>query len=154
MRPRLTDAHAPARTGVPGRKACARRIACIPGKRNVYLLTTIELNWWGMLAMHRLKALLELDGEGRVTLPESVRAALDVAEGDTLLLVQNSTGGFEIIPETRIPADQRWFYHPEMQERVRDAEADLREGRFVQTRTPGEAEELLKRLKTAPDSYR
>lgn len=97
--------------------------------------------------MHRVRVLLKLDGEGRVMLPKSVRATLGLKDGDTLLLVQNSTGGFQIIPATRIPADQRWFYHPEMRERVRGAEADLREGRFTRTRTPREAEEFLKQLK-------
>ena len=46
-----------------------------------------------------------------------------------------------------VPADQAWFYHPEMQARVAEAEADFREGRFTRTGTPEEAQAHLDRLK-------
>jgi hypothetical protein len=52
----------------------------------------------------------------------------------------------------RIPEDQRWFYHPEMQQRIAQAESDFREGRSTHTATPEEAQRFLdslKRLTTA-----
>lgn len=39
--------------------------------------------------------------------------------------------------------EDRWFHHPEMQARVVEAEADFREGRFVETKTPEEAQAYL-----------
>lgn len=39
--------------------------------------------------------------------------------------------------------EDRWFHHPEMQARVAEAEADFREGRFVETKTPEEAQAYL-----------
>jgi hypothetical protein len=33
----------------------------------------------------------------------------------------------------RIPKSQLWFYHPEMQARVSEAEADFRNGRYTRT---------------------
>lgn len=46
-----------------------------------------------------------------------------------------------------IPEDSLWFHHPEMQERVREGEADITDGRFVRTRTPAEAQAFLDSLK-------
>ncbi|HKP76965.1 MAG TPA: hypothetical protein VJT67_15650 [Longimicrobiaceae bacterium] len=47
--------------------------------------------------------------------------------------------------------DQRWFYHPEVQARVAEAEADFRESRFTRTETPEEAQAFLDRLKRGGD---
>lgn len=47
-----------------------------------------------------------------------------------------------------IPDDQRWFHHPEMQARIADAEADIREGRCTRTNTLDEAQALLDSLKS------
>jgi len=46
-----------------------------------------------------------------------------------------------------VPADQRWFYHPEMQARVAQAERDFAEGRSTRTETPDEAQAFLDSLK-------
>jgi hypothetical protein len=46
-----------------------------------------------------------------------------------------------------IPDDQRWFHHPEMQVRIAEAEADIREGRLTRTNTLEEAQALLDSLK-------
>lgn len=45
-----------------------------------------------------------------------------------------------------------WFRHPEMQARVAEAEADFREGRFVETATPEEAQAYLDSLKLPEDA--
>jgi hypothetical protein len=47
------------------------------------------------------------------------------------------------VPAALVPRDQLWFHHPEMQRRIRKAEADLAEGRTRMTRTVGEAQTLL-----------
>jgi hypothetical protein len=47
----------------------------------------------------------------------------------------------------RIPKDQRWFYHPEMQARIARAEEDFATGRFTRTNTPEEAQAFLDGLK-------
>ncbi|HEV7671463.1 MAG TPA: hypothetical protein VGS22_23330 [Thermoanaerobaculia bacterium] len=51
------------------------------------------------------------------------------------------------IPTVRVPKDQRWFYHPEMQARVAQAEKDFAEGRSTRTETPDEAQAFLDSLK-------
>ena len=51
------------------------------------------------------------------------------------------------MPAALVPRDQLWFHHPEMQGRIRKAEADLAEGRTKATRTVAEAKALLDRFK-------
>jgi hypothetical protein len=48
------------------------------------------------------------------------------------------------------PDDQRWFHHPEMQARIAEAEADIREGRTWRTETLEEAQALLDSFKSSP----
>jgi AbrB family looped-hinge helix DNA binding protein len=71
---------------------------------------------------------LTLDKKGRATLPEEVREALGVGPGDFVLLERTAAGGYELIAAELLPRDQRWFYHPEMQERVRVAEEEIASG--------------------------
>lgn len=91
---------------------------------------------------------MTVDAKGRATLPEEVRRELGLQGGDFLLLEKTERGTFELIPATLIPRDQLWFHHPEMQARIAEAEADLREGRVTQTETPEEAQALLDSLKS------
>ena len=72
---------------------------------------------------------LTLDAKGRATLPEEVREALSVGPGDFVLLEPTESGGYELVPAALVPKDQRWFNHPEMQKRVRAAEAEIAGGR-------------------------
>ncbi len=52
-----------------------------------------------------------------------------------------------ILRPGRRTRDQSWFYHPEMQARIAEAEADFREGRFVRFHSLEEVMEYLDRLK-------
>lgn len=71
---------------------------------------------------------LTLDKKGRATLPEEVREALGVGPGDFVLLEPTAGGGYELVAAALVPKDQKWFYHPEMQERVRAAEEEISAG--------------------------
>lgn len=92
---------------------------------------------------------MTVDKRGRGTLPEEVRRELGIGEDDTTLVILEKTdrGTYELVPASLVPKDQLWFHHPEMQRRVAQAEADLREGRSTQARTPDEAQAVLDRLK-------
>lgn len=88
---------------------------------------------------------LTLDKKGRTTLPEEVREALGVGPGDFVLLERTEAGRYELVAAELVPKDQRWFYHPEMQERVRAAEEEILAGRTrVET-----AADLARRLEGA-----
>ena len=85
---------------------------------------------------------LTLDKKGRATLPEEVREALGVGPGDFVLLERTAGGGYELVAAELVPKDQKWFYHPEMQERVRAAEEEILAG----TARRGSAADLARRL--------
>lgn len=91
-----------------------------------------------------------MDKKGRATLPEDVRAALGVEAGDFILLEKTERGTFELVPAALVPKDQLWFYHPEMQARIRKAEDSIVSGRATKTRTTDEASAFLDGLKRRP----
>jgi AbrB family looped-hinge helix DNA binding protein len=91
---------------------------------------------------------LSVDRKGRATLPEEVRASLGLRPGDFLLLERTERGTYELVPAALVPRDQLWFHHPEMQRRIRKAEADIGAGRTKVTRTAADAQMLLDRFKT------
>ncbi|HEX5726824.1 MAG TPA: AbrB/MazE/SpoVT family DNA-binding domain-containing protein [Longimicrobiaceae bacterium] len=93
---------------------------------------------------------MTVDSKGRATLPEDVRADLGLEQGDLLLLEKTERGTYELVPAALVPREQLWFYHPEVQARVAQAEADFREGRAARTETPDEAQALLDSLKDRP----
>jgi AbrB family looped-hinge helix DNA binding protein len=86
---------------------------------------------------------LSVDAKGRATLPEEVRASLGLRSGDFVILERTERGTYELVPAALVPRDQLWFHHPDMQGRIRRAEADLAEGRTQVTRTTAEAQALL-----------
>ena len=90
---------------------------------------------------------LSVDKKGRATLPEEVRSALGIRTGDLVLLEQTEKGTWELVPASLVPRDQLWFHHPEMRERVAQAEADLAGRRSTRTRTAGQAKAFLDGLK-------
>ncbi len=90
---------------------------------------------------------LSVDLKGRATLPEEVRASLGLRPGDFVLLEKTERGTYELVPAVLVPRDQLWFHHPEMQQRIRKAEADLAEGRAKVTHSAEEAQALLDSFK-------
>jgi AbrB family looped-hinge helix DNA binding protein len=95
----------------------------------------------------RAVSYLSVDAKGRATLPEEVRASLGLRSGDFVILERTERGTYELVPAALVPRDQLWFHHPEMQSRIRKAEADLAGGRTKVTRTGAEAQALLDGLK-------
>lgn len=92
---------------------------------------------------------MTVDKRGRGTLPEEVRRELGLDAEDTNLVILEKTarGTYELVPAALIPKDQLWFHHPDMQQRVTQAEADFREGRYTRTDTPEAAQAFLDSLK-------
>lgn len=92
---------------------------------------------------------LNVDKRGRSTLPEEVRRDLgiDEEEGALVLLEKTDRGTYELVPAALVPRDQLWIHHPEMRERIHEAESDFRSGRSTRTETPDETREYLDSLK-------
>jgi antitoxin PrlF len=68
-----------------------------------------------------------LRAKGQLTLPEDIRRAARLEEGD-LLEAEITSEGILLRPQKLIDATQAWFWTPEWQEGEREADADLAGG--------------------------
>jgi AbrB family looped-hinge helix DNA binding protein len=80
---------------------------------------------------------MTLRAKGQLTLPEEIRTAARLEEGD-LLEAEITDEGILLRPQKVIDASQAWFWTPQWQAGERDADADLDAGR-VETFDSGEA---------------
>jgi AbrB family looped-hinge helix DNA binding protein len=78
-----------------------------------------------------------LRAKGQVTLPEEIRTAAHLEEGD-LLDAEITSEGILLRPQKVIDATQAWFWTPEWQAGEREVDADLAAGR-VEKFESGEA---------------
>jgi len=69
-----------------------------------------------------------LRAKGQLTLPEEIRSAARLEEGD-LLDAEVTEEGILLRPRKVIDATQAWFWMPEWQQGEREADADLAAGR-------------------------
>ena len=83
-----------------------------------------------------------LRAKGQLTLPEEIRAAAHLEEGD-LLDAEVTAEGILLRPQKVIDATQAWFWTTEWQEGEREADADLAGGRME---ILGSGEDLLTAL--------
>jgi len=88
-------------------------------------------------------ARMTLRAKGQLTLPEEIRAAAHLEEGD-LLDAELTDDGIILRPQKVVDATQAWFWTPEWQSGERAAEGDLTTGR-VETFSSGD--EFLRALK-------
>jgi len=68
-----------------------------------------------------------LRAKGQITLPEDIRRAARLEEGD-LLEAEITADGILLRPQKLIDATQAWFWTPEWQEGEREADADVAAG--------------------------
>ena len=78
-----------------------------------------------------------LRAKGQLTLPEEIRSAARLEEGD-LFDAEITEEGILLRPRKVIDTTQAWFWSPEWQAGEREAEADLAAGR-VEIFASGEA---------------
>lgn len=77
-----------------------------------------------------------LRAKGQLTLPDDIRRAAQLEEGD-LLEAELTDEGILLRPQKVIDATQAWFWTPEWQAGEREADADIDAGR-VETFASGE----------------
>lgn len=78
-----------------------------------------------------------LRAKGQLTLPEDIRSAARLEEGD-LLEAEITPDGILLRPQKLIDATQAWFWNPTWQAGEREADADRAAGR-VETFASGDA---------------
>ena len=87
--------------------------------------------------------------KGQITLPEDVRKAARLEEGD-LLDAEITSEGILLRRQRLIDATQAWFWTPEWQEGEREVDADLAAGRVERFESD---EAFLKALRDAPSPW-
>jgi AbrB family looped-hinge helix DNA binding protein len=68
-------------------------------------------------------------GRGQITIPQGVRKAVHLEEGDPVW-VEVVSEGILIRTEKAVPSSQAWFWTSTWQQREREAEEDKTRGRF------------------------
>ena len=76
-----------------------------------------------------MSELIQVRKKAQVTLPQSVRKALNIEEGD-FLEVQVENGQIVLRVKKLVDKEQAWFWTRRWQEGEREAEDDLRAGRI------------------------
>jgi AbrB family looped-hinge helix DNA binding protein len=81
----------------------------------------------------------------QVTIPQTVRQAINIEAGDVVEFHITKQGTVTLRPKKarRIPKEEAWFWTPEWQQMMREAEDDLKEGRFKDF---DDVEDLIKDL--------
>jgi len=89
-------------------------------------------------------ARLTLRAKGQLTLPEEIRTAAHLEDGD-LFDAELTEDGILLRPRKVIDATQAWFWSPEWQAGEREADADRAAGRVT---TFASGEELVEGLRS------
>jgi AbrB family looped-hinge helix DNA binding protein len=82
-------------------------------------------------------SLARIRGKGQVTLPDNIRRAVNLTEGD-YLEVSVSGGAIVMRPKKLIDADQAWFWSQDWQQGEREASEDIAAGRTRRFASAGE----------------
>ena len=87
-------------------------------------------------------ALMKVRPKGQITLPDAVRKAARLAEGD-YLEVSVEEGAIVMRPKKLIDADQAWFWSEDWQKGEREASEDIARGRVRRSNGADEFVESL-----------
>ena len=90
-----------------------------------------------------------LRAKGQITLPEDIRRAARLEEGD-LLEAEITSDGILLRPQKLIDSTQAWFWTPEWQEGEREADADRAAGNTEFFESGDELIEALRRRAKSP----
>jgi antitoxin PrlF len=77
----------------------------------------------------RLSIRVKVRAKAQLTLPEEIRRALNISEGDEVEFSVHDDGTITIRGYVSIPTDQAWFFTPEWLAGEREADQDIAVGR-------------------------
>jgi antitoxin PrlF len=77
-----------------------------------------------------MPTLLQLRKNGQLTLPVSIRSQLNVSEGDSFEVRVDEDGVICLVPQVVIERSQRYFWTDRWQDGEREADENLRDGRY------------------------
>ena len=77
-----------------------------------------------------MSTVLQIRSNGQITLPASIRWQTRLKEGDLLEVLVEENGSLRLVPKIAIDRSQAYFWMERWQRGEREAEDDLRAGRF------------------------
>jgi AbrB family looped-hinge helix DNA binding protein len=77
----------------------------------------------------RFSARVKVRPKAQLTLPEEIRHALHISEGDEVEFAVHDDGTITVRGYVSIPTDQAWFFTPEWLAGEREADEDIAAGR-------------------------
>jgi AbrB family looped-hinge helix DNA binding protein len=77
-----------------------------------------------------MPTLLQIRSNGQITLPASIRRRAKLSEGDALEVIVEEDGTIRLVPQVLVDRSQAYFWTERWQEGEREAEEDLRAGRY------------------------
>jgi antitoxin PrlF len=77
----------------------------------------------------RLRTRAKVRPKAQLTLPDEIRRALHIGEGDEVEFAVHDDGTITIRGYVSIPTDQAWFFTPEWLAGEREADEDIAAGR-------------------------
>ena len=86
----------------------------------------------------RMRARVKIRPKAQLTLPEEIRRALHIAEGDEVEFAVHDDGTVTIRGYVSIPTDQAWFFTPEWLAGEREADEDIAVGRGTAHESAGD----------------
>lgn len=84
----------------------------------------------------RVTARVKVRPKAQLTLPEEVRRALHIGEGDEVEFAVHEDGTVTIRGYVSIPTDQAWFFTPEWLAGEREADEEIRAGKGTVFESP------------------
>jgi len=77
----------------------------------------------------RISARVKMRPKAQLTLPEEIRRALHISEGDEVEFSVHDDGTITVRGYVSIPTDQAWFFTPQWLAGEREAEEEIAAGR-------------------------
>jgi len=85
---------------------------------------------------------MKISAKRQVAIPKKVLETLRLKPGDEIeFVIEGNTAKIVPIKTIRVPRDQAWFWTPEWQEKEKEADEDIRKGRYQEFEN---VEDLLK----------
>lgn len=99
----------------------------------------------------RVRTRVKVRAKAQLTLPDEIRRALHIDEGDEVEFAVHDDGTITVRGYVSIPTDQAWFFTPDWLAGEREADHEIEEGRGTVHESPGEMFNHLDTLGSADD---
>lgn len=88
--------------------------------------------------------IVQMKKKASLTIPKEVRQDLHLADEGEVFVMSVEDGNIILEPKILVPKDQQWYWTEEWQAAEREADEDIKEGRYTTFNNPSDAIKYLK----------